>query len=97
LSHGPAVCSRKPTLVSSLDYEIWPQEWSASLGGVERWHNPVAWGVFGKPVFRFTASSLLAGSLALERVQPDGCCWKLSKWSWPILNEFFVIIQMAID
>jgi hypothetical protein len=54
--------------------ETWLPEWSGNLGGVQRWRSSVAWGVWGKPVFRLTASSQLAESLARGRVpfQRDG-------------------------
>ena len=49
--------------------ETWLPEWSGKLGGVKRCavrSRGVSW---GKPVFRLTASSQLAESLARGRVQ----------------------------
>ena len=44
--------------------ETWLPEWSGKLGGVQRWRSSVARVSWGKPVFRLTASSQLAESLA---------------------------------
>jgi hypothetical protein len=61
-----ALWSCHPVLRSD---ETWLPEWSGKLDGVKRWavrSRGLSW---GKPVFRLTASSQLAESLARGRVQ----------------------------
>jgi hypothetical protein len=72
---GFAAClAEKPTALWShhsilRSDETWLPEWSGNLGGVQRWRSSVARASWGKPVFRLTASSQLAESLARGRVQ----------------------------
>jgi hypothetical protein len=53
--------------------ETWLPEWSGKLGGEQRWRSPVAWGSWGKPVFRLTGlsvgrkSGLGGGCISLRR------------------------------
>ena len=66
--------AEKPTLLWSHQSvlrsdETWLTEWSGKLGGVERCAVRLRGAFWGKPVFRLTASSQLAESLARGRVQ----------------------------